>query len=257
MQHSNTQGTNMNLYEKTKQKFDDLFKKPLSPVDQVDPTRSQQIVASEYLGIPAAKQVIKGTVPKQRKSLREQLGYSRRDVVAILDKIEARRLLKKDQPLLPERDTKIYRRLAANNSDLNTLAQLQGISAAAFKVFLADVEKAIIEEAQFLRQRFGVKITEGLIHQPDEAEPTDEGADVNEAIVAEAQENDQRDAGLSGGASIGGRIIIRGKDSTGKLLKLDTFERGGTLRMTQEQPGEESNTSREVEHDDYSADSRP
>jgi hypothetical protein len=243
-------------YDKVKQKFDNLFKKPLPPSEQVDPTRSAQIVVSEYLGVPPKKRVIKGTVPKPPKSLREQLGYSRRDIVAILDKIENRRRAKKDQPLLPERDTKSYRALPANNTNLNAAAQQYGMSAGAFKVFLADIEKTIIEEAQFLRQRLGVKITDELIHQPDEAEPADEGADANAAIVAEAQTNDQRDAGLSGGASIGGRIIIRGKDSTGKLLALDTFERGGVLRTTQEQPGEESNTSREVEHDDYSEDSK-
>jgi hypothetical protein len=244
-------------YDKVKQKFDDLFKKPLPPTEQFDPTRRVQIVVSEYLGVPPDKRVIKGTVPKQLKSLREQLGYSRRDIVAILDKIEKRRRTKKDQPLLPERDTRSYRALAANNTNINAAAQQYGMSVGAFKVFLADIEKTIIEEAQFLRQRFGVKITDGLIHQPDEAEPSDEGADQNAAIVAEAQANDERDAGLSGGESIGGRIIIRGKDSTGKLLAIDTFERGGTLRTSKETPpGEESDTSQEVEQDDYSEDSK-
>lgn len=243
-------------FDKVKAKFDALFKEPV-PVSQADdPTRSAQIVASEYLGVPHEKQVIKGTVPKPPKSLREQLGYSRRDIVAILDKIEARRKSKNEPPLLPERDAKNYRALAANNTTIDALAQQYGISVVAFKVFLADIEKTIIEEAQFLRQRCGVKITEGLIHQPDADEPTDEGADANAAIVAEAQDNDQRDARLSGGASIGGRIIIRGKDSKGKPLALDTFERGGKLREEKPQAEEESNTSREVEHDDYSEDSK-
>jgi len=244
-------------YDKVKKEFDDLFKKPLPPSKQVDPTRSAQIVVSEYLGVPHEKQVIKDTVPKQPKSLREQLGYSRRDIVSILDEIEKRRRAKRDQPLLPEHDTKNYRALAANNTNVNATAQQYGMSVGAFHVFLADIEKTIIEEAQFLRRRFGVKITDGLIHQPDEVEPADEGADQNAAIVAEAQTNDERDAGLSGGESIGGRIIMRGKDSTGKLLALDTFERGGTLRTTQVQPGEESSdTSQEIEHDDYSEDSK-
>jgi hypothetical protein len=61
-------------YDKVKKEFDDLFKKPLPPSKQVDPTRSAQIVVSEYLGVPHEKQVIKDTVPKQPKSLREQLG---------------------------------------------------------------------------------------------------------------------------------------------------------------------------------------
>jgi hypothetical protein len=223
-------------YDKIKEKFDDLFKKPLPPSEQVDPSRSAQIVVSEYLGVPPEKQVVKGTVPKQPKPLREQLAYSRRDIVSILDKIEKRRRAKRDVPLLPERDTKSYRALAANNTNIEAAAQQYGMSVGAFKVFLADIEKTIIEEAQFLRQRFGVKLTEGLIHEPDAVEPADEGEDQNAAIVAEAQINDERDAGLSGGESIGGRIIIRGKDSTGKLLALDTFERGGTLRTTRETP---------------------
>src|ERR1700720_64101 len=137
----------MSRYDKIKQAFEDLFKKPLPATEQVDPSRSAQIVGSEYLGVPRDKQVIKGTVPKPPKSLREQHGYSRRDIVAILDKIDALRLAKKDRPLLPERDTKIYRALASNNTDINALAHLQNVSVGAFKVFLADIEKTIIEEA--------------------------------------------------------------------------------------------------------------
>jgi hypothetical protein len=241
-------------YEKVKQQFDALFENPLPPSGQVDPTRSAQIIAQEYLNVPAKKQVVKGVVPKPPKSLREQNNLSRRDIVTILDKIETRRTVKKDSPLLTARDAKDYRALASNNITIEALASSQDLSVTALKVLLEETEKTILGEVQYLRQH-GVNLIEGMIRQPDAVEPKDEGADQNDAIVAEAQENDQRDARFSSGGSIGGRIISRGKSSTGKPLALDSFERSGKMREEKQTPDEESNTSRHVEHDDYSEES--
>ena len=139
----------MNTYEKVKSQFDALFKRPLSTADEVDPTRSQQIVAQDYLGVPEQKRRIKNTVPLPPKSKREQCGLSRRDVVAILDRIEAFRLAKRDRPLLPERDTKSYRDLAAGNAYVGELAHRHNLSVSAFKVFVADLEKTILDEAAY------------------------------------------------------------------------------------------------------------
>jgi hypothetical protein len=240
-------------YDEAKSKFDALFKQPLPAVQQVDPTRGQQIVASEYLGVPREKQVIKNTVPPPPKSARERCGLSRRDVVAILDKIETYRLGKKDKPLLPERDTKNYRDLAAGNATVGELAHRYNLSVVAFKILVEEVEKTILDEAAYLRKRCGLNVLENLVLVPDEAEATS----ATERLGDECRAIDEKSIAASGGASIGGRIVSRGKNSKGNPLALDTFERGG--KMTQENPSiadEGSNTSRHVEEDDYSEDSR-
>ncbi len=241
------------IYDRAKSQFDALFKHPLSAADEIDPTRSQQIVVQEALGVPEQKRGIKKTVPPPPKSKREQCGLSRRDVVAILDRIEAYRLTKKDTPLLPERDTKNYRDLAAGNASVGELADRHKLSVVAFKVLVADIEKTIIDEAAYMRKRCGVNVLENLVLVPDEAEATN----ATERLGDESRAIDEKSIAASGGASIGGRIISRGKDSKGKPLALDSFERGG--KMTQTSPSimdEGSNTSRHVEEDDYSEDSR-
>jgi hypothetical protein len=242
----------MNTREKARQLWDALFPNaPQAEVNHPETSRAAVIVAAEYMNVPENKRGIKGTVPPPPKSKREECGYSRRDVVAILDKIEAHRLAKRDNPLLPERDTRSYRALAAGNETVEKLAHECSMSVGAFSVFVAGLEKTIIDEAAYLRKRFGVKIVENIVHVPDDAE-SDSAC---ERIGDEARVADEKSIAASGGASIGGRIISRGKDSKGNLLALDTFERGGTLKQDMPSADEGSNASRDVEHDDYSEES--
>jgi hypothetical protein len=240
----------MTLLEKVKSNFDALFKHPLPATDRADPLRSQTIVASEYLGVPQAKRAVKNTIPAPPKSQREQDGLSRRDVVAILNKIETYRLGKKDKPLLPERDTKCYRDLAAGNTAVGELANQQNMSPVAFVVFIADIERIIIGEAAYLRKCCGVKIREGIIHVPD----AEESATASERQALEDRATDEKSIGASGGAAIGGRIVSRGKDSEGNYLALDTFERGGVMKQDRGEKPDYSDDG--VEHDDYSDESK-
>jgi hypothetical protein len=240
----------MTLLERVKSNFDALFKHPLPASGQADPLRSQIIVASENLGVPQARRVIKNTVPAPAKSQREQDGLSRRDVVTILNKIDVYRLGKKDKLLLPERDAKCYRDLAAGNTPVGELASQQNMSPGAFTVFIQDIEKRIIGEAAYMRKCCGVNILEGFIHVPD----ADESATASERQADEDRAADEKNIGASGGAAIGGRIVSRGKDSEGNYLALDTFERGGVMKQDR---GEEPDYSDDgVEHDDYSDESK-
>jgi hypothetical protein len=253
--HQQAAGSVMNTHDKARRNFDALFKEPLPVEQQADPLRPEIILAEDFLDVPEYKRTIKNTVSPRGKSRREVAGLSHRDIVAILEKIEQLRLAKREEPLLSKRDMDGYRAYAAGNSTIEDLAAKNHMSASALKVFFMEMEEIILDEITDLNRR-GVKIIGEIIHQPDEAEPADEGADQNAAIVAEVQTNDERDARLSGGESVGGRIIIRGHDSKGNLLALDTLDRSGTLRTTHEKPGDEgSNTSQEVDHDDYSEES--
>lgn len=210
-------------------------------VAQTSPSRAEVLVMAENLGVQPKG--LGPVTPKRRKSLRERRKLSRRDVLALFDRLIAIPRARHD--IFKPSEEQAYRDLCAGNAALAEIAERYRLTESGFTVLLEALEEEVIREALHWKLLDRDEIGAGQTY---------------DSIEEETEATQNRDVAKSGGGSIGGRIITReastAPGNTFRNRKLDSFERGGRLRMTGKSSGDPNDDLMEQQHgcieDDYS-----
>jgi len=216
---------------------------PALPLEQLRATANEVNVVSEAFGL-VRREKPKLTVRRKKQSApkiptaRKQYNLTRREIAELLDTAGV------ETALTPE-ELQRYRDLAAGNLSEKDLATQIGMrDAVGVEVYISDLETRVIRKALFLgvRLQTQTKVDTDTFDRTMDGERTAEGKAISE----------------SGGELIGGSVITRGygtaPGTTFSLRPLDSFERGGKMvRETGDFAA--SDTSKEVDFDDYGDDS--
>jgi hypothetical protein len=171
-----------------------------------------------------------------------QYNLTRREIAELLGMVGV-------EAALTQEELQRYRDLAAGNLSEKDLATQIGMrDAIGVEVYISDLETRVIRKALFL----GVRL------QPQ----TKVNTDTFDRTMDSERAAERKAISESGGELIGGSVISRGcsygtKEGTtfkGSPRPLDSFDRGGKI-LTQTGEFAASDTSKDVDFDDYGEDS--